>query len=109
MSFRSSLENRGAKQSGVIDGCCIMQMHCVNVVILIVCACRMGCRCFWDPKTDDYAQQVFSNVRLPRTSILHRLSRCLFPSLPSSLLDNHLLALQETLFCVASAYGVYLY
>ncbi|KAL3144841.1 hypothetical protein ABBQ38_001947 [Trebouxia sp. C0009 RCD-2024] len=24
--------------------------------------CRMGCRCFWDPKTDDYAQQVFSNV-----------------------------------------------
>ncbi|DBA77501.1 TPA: Tctex1 domain-containing protein 2 [Trebouxia sp. C0004] len=39
-------------------------------------AVRMGCRCFWDPKTDDYAQQVFSN---------------------------------ETLFCVASAYGVYLY
>ena len=22
----------------------------------------MGCRCFWDPKTDDYAQQVFSDV-----------------------------------------------
>ncbi|KAK9808628.1 hypothetical protein WJX72_000840 [[Myrmecia] bisecta] len=39
-------------------------------------AVRMGCRCFWDQKTDDYAQQVFTN---------------------------------ESIFCVAAAYGIYLY
>uniref|UniRef100_A0A7S0SLD6 Tctex1 domain-containing protein 2 n=1 Tax=Mantoniella antarctica TaxID=81844 RepID=A0A7S0SLD6_9CHLO len=22
---------------------------------------RMGCRCFWDPKTDNYAEEVFNN------------------------------------------------
>ncbi len=24
---------------------------------------RMACRCFWDENTDNYAQEVFSNVR----------------------------------------------
>eukprot|EP00002_Diphylleia_rotans_P013545 TRINITY_DN2645_c0_g1_i5.p1 TRINITY_DN2645_c0_g1~~TRINITY_DN2645_c0_g1_i5.p1 ORF type:complete len:130 (-),score=26.32 TRINITY_DN2645_c0_g1_i5:153-542(-) len=37
---------------------------------------RMACRCFWDPDTDNYAQEVYTN---------------------------------ETLFCVAAAFGVYLY
>lgn len=37
---------------------------------------RLGCRCFWDEKTDNYAHEVFSN---------------------------------ESIFCVAAAYGVYLY
>ncbi|TMW62678.1 hypothetical protein Poli38472_005296 [Pythium oligandrum] len=37
---------------------------------------RMGCRCFWDPETDCYASETFSN---------------------------------ESLFCVATAYSIYLY
>lgn len=37
---------------------------------------RMGCRCFWDSDTDNYAQDIFMN---------------------------------DTLFCVAAAYGVYYY
>mmetsp|Transcript_31667 Transcript_31667/g.53216 ORF Transcript_31667/g.53216 Transcript_31667/m.53216 type:complete len:122 (+) Transcript_31667:242-607(+) len=37
---------------------------------------KMGCRCFWDPNTDNYATAEFSN---------------------------------ESIFCVAAAYGVYLY
>jgi len=37
---------------------------------------RMGCRCFWDPKTDAYAEDVF---------------------------------ISESIFCVAAAFGVYLY
>ncbi|KAJ0409102.1 hypothetical protein P43SY_002236 [Pythium insidiosum] len=37
---------------------------------------RMGCRCFWDPETDCYASETYSN---------------------------------DGLFCVATAYSVYLY
>lgn len=37
---------------------------------------RMGCRCFWDPNTDSFAQEVFTN---------------------------------ESIFCVAAAYGMYVY
>ncbi|GAQ87618.1 hypothetical protein KFL_003650090 [Klebsormidium nitens] len=37
---------------------------------------RMGCRCFWDTNTDNYAEETF---------------------------------LSETIFCVATAFGVYLY
>jgi len=37
---------------------------------------KMGCRCFWDSDTDNYAQDIFMN---------------------------------DTLFCVAAAYGVYKY
>lgn len=37
---------------------------------------RMGCRCFWDPNTDSFAQEVFTN---------------------------------ESIFCVAAAYGLYVY
>mmetsp|Transcript_29700 Transcript_29700/g.41018 ORF Transcript_29700/g.41018 Transcript_29700/m.41018 type:complete len:118 (-) Transcript_29700:83-436(-) len=37
---------------------------------------RMGCRCFWDPNTDNYATAEFSNA---------------------------------SIFCVAAAFGVYLY
>jgi hypothetical protein len=37
---------------------------------------KMGCRCFWDSDTDNYAQDVFMN---------------------------------DTLFCVAAAFGVFYY
>lgn len=37
---------------------------------------KMGCRCFWDPNTDNYAEEVFVN---------------------------------ESIFCVAAAFGIYLY
>lgn len=37
---------------------------------------KMGCRCFWDSDTDNYAQDIYMN---------------------------------DTLFCVAAAYGVYYY
>ena len=37
---------------------------------------RMGCRCFWDPDTDAYAEDTYRN---------------------------------DSLFCVAAAFGVYLY
>eukprot|EP00163_Fabomonas_tropica_P031482 TRINITY_DN7506_c0_g1_i1.p1 TRINITY_DN7506_c0_g1~~TRINITY_DN7506_c0_g1_i1.p1 ORF type:complete len:126 (+),score=14.00 TRINITY_DN7506_c0_g1_i1:245-622(+) len=37
---------------------------------------KMGCRCFWDSDTDNYAQEVFLN---------------------------------DSLFCVVAAYGVYYY
>ncbi|XP_059163652.1 dynein light chain Tctex-type protein 2B-like [Physella acuta] len=37
---------------------------------------KMGCRCFWDSDTDNYAQDIFMN---------------------------------DTLFCVAAAYGVFKY
>lgn len=37
---------------------------------------RMGCRCFWDPDTDNYAEDTYRN---------------------------------DSLFCVAAAFGVYLY
>ncbi|GAX80430.1 hypothetical protein CEUSTIGMA_g7869.t1 [Chlamydomonas eustigma] len=37
---------------------------------------RLGCRGFWDPKTDNFATEIFQN---------------------------------ESLFCVATAFGVYLY
>lgn len=31
-----------------------------------MCMCRMACKCLWDTNTDDFAQQVFTNVRLRR-------------------------------------------
>ena len=37
----------------------------------------MGCRCFWDQNTDNYAEETFTNVRNPESSFhiaLHRLS-----------------------------------
>ena len=37
---------------------------------------RMGCRCFWDPDADSYAEDTYRN---------------------------------DSLFCVAAAFGVYLY
>ncbi|KAL5476008.1 hypothetical protein EMCRGX_G025903 [Ephydatia muelleri] len=37
---------------------------------------KMGCRCFWDSDTDNYAQDIFMN---------------------------------DTLFCVAAAFGIYYY
>jgi len=37
---------------------------------------RMGCRCFWDADTDNYAEDTYRN---------------------------------DTLFCVAAAFGAYLY
>lgn len=67
----------------------------------------MGCRCFWDPKTDDYAQHVLSNVRF----CAHMCSAAESPGqqLHLALTIANGVRMQETLFCVASAYGVYLY
>jgi len=53
---------------------------------------RFGCRSFWDSDTDNYAQDVFMNVRF------------------IALERNELMFCeQESLFCVAAAFGVYYY
>ena len=52
----------------------------------------MGCRCYWDSDTDNYAQDIFMNVRFPVDVTVSDFS-----------------SLQDTLFCVAAAYGIYYY
>ena len=37
-----------------------------NVLFLVH---RMGCRCFWDSDTDNYAQDIFMNVSFYENSI----------------------------------------
>ena len=52
---------------------------------------RMACKCFWDSDADSYVQDVYMNVRCPCTH-----------SAASPLL-------QDSLFCVVAAFGVYYY
>ena len=65
---------------------------------------RMGCRCFWDAETDNYAEDTYRNVRrrAPRSS--HSSS----PT-PPQYADARPRRAQDSLFCVAAAYGAYLY
>lgn len=58
--------------------------------------CRMGCRCFWDPKTDDYAQQVFSNVSLVQASHASR----------HALADKRALVAGEPVLCGLSIWSL---
>ena len=65
---------------------------------------RMGCRCFWDAETDNYAEDTYRNVRrrAPRSATALQPDTAAFrrPPAPPS---------QDSLFCVAAAYGAYLY
>lgn len=68
----------------------------------------MGCRCFWDPDTDAYAEDTYRNVRAahrhrttdPQPADVEALTRRVEPTLS---------ARQDSLFCVAAAFGSYLY
>ena len=62
---------------------------------------RMGCRCFWDAETDNYAEDTYRNVRrrAPRSATALA-AICRRPPAPRA---------QDSLFCVAAAYGAYLY
>jgi len=66
---------------------------------------RMGCRCFWDAETDNYAEDTYRNVRrrAPRSATARQpdtAAICRRPPAPRA---------QDSLFCVAAAYGAYLY
>ena len=68
---------------------------------------RMGCRCFWDPDTDAYAEETYRNVSGPTafepptySPTASRRSRGAWRPLP---------VWQDSLFCVAAAFGSYLY
>ena len=64
---------------------------------------RMGCRCFWDAETDNYAEDTYRNVR---RRVLQAASRA--PARPPHA-DARPRRAQDSLFCVAAAYGAYLY
>ena len=64
---------------------------------------RMGCRCFWDSDTDNYAQDLFMNVSTQYIMPYAALNGAL-PYIVSTCIG-----LQDTMFCVAVAYGVYYY
>ena len=74
----------------------------------------MACGCFWDENTDNFAQEVYSNVSKAWDN---RAGRGIFQS--QNLLAEaiflraaclrFLILWQESIFCIAAAYGVYLY
>ena len=67
--------------------------------------CRMAARCFWDADTDNYAQDIFMNV-----SLLGRVCNIILSKWESALLMFSVcLFLQDSLFCVAAAFGSYYY
>ena len=71
---------------------------------------RMGCRCFWDPDTDAYAEDTYRNVRTPHrraTPATPRLAHTL--SISCCVSNCRTPCLQDSLFCVAAAFGSYLY
>ena len=76
---------------------------------------RMGCRCFWDPDTDAYAEDTYRNVRRFGTRTWRRTTaqraRRRRPIVPASLPPLRPLSpcWQDSLFCVAAAFGSYLY
>ena len=65
---------------------------------------RMGCRCFWDAETDNYAEDTYRNVRrrAPRSAAQRA-------SPTPQYADARPRRAQDSLFCVAAAYGAYLY
>ena len=64
---------------------------------------RMGCRCFWDAETDNYAEDTYRNVRRRAPALRRRA-----PARPPYA-DARPRRAQDSLFCVAAAYGAYLY
>jgi hypothetical protein len=75
---------------------------------------RIGCRCFWDSDVDSSATETFMNVRAlpapipaPRSAPrARRATRELRVAAPRA---HCLRRRQESLFCSAIAFGVYLY
>ena len=47
---------------------------------------RMGCRCFWDADTDNYAEESYRNVRRPSARLCQALARNGSPVSPTPLL-----------------------
>lgn len=74
---------------------------------------RMGCRCFWDADTDNYADESYRNVRGCRSRSRSLCSPAACIRLPRSrrrTADRCAFSRpQDSLFCVAAAFGVYLY
>ena len=88
-TFKTILPSRNflSLEKSVVVSCRINQ-ECGGVLTLLcmcVCVCRlrirclpslhrMGCRCFWDQNTDNYAEETFTNVRNPTSIhiVLHR-------------------------------------
>ena len=70
---------------------------------------RMGCRCFWDAETDNYAEDTYRNVRrrAPRSATALQPQRS--SPTPPQYADARPRRAQDSLFCVAAAYGAYLY
>ena len=65
---------------------------------------RMGCRCFWDAETDNYAEDTYRNVR-SRAPALRQSA----PARTAAICRRPPARAQDSLFCVAAAYGAYLY
>jgi hypothetical protein len=65
---------------------------------------RLACRGFWDQSTDNYAHDTFSNVS--RVVLPPRHCKAAWHVWKGLLV---LVAPQESLFAVATAFGVYLY
>ena len=71
---------------------------------------RMGCRCFWDSDTDGYAEDTYRNVRTAhRASASRDPSTARAPPVACCVADRRTLCPQDSLFCVAAAFGSYLY
>ena len=68
----------------------------------------MGCRCFWDSDTDGYAEDTYRNVRTAHLSQPRPLD-CRAPPVACCVADRRTLCPQDSLFCVAAAFGSYLY
>ena len=73
---------------------------------------RMGCRCFWDAETDNYAEDTYRNVRRRAPRSATALQPQLQPdtaAIRRRQADARPRRAQDSLFCVAAAYGAYLY
>lgn len=70
---------------------------------------RMGCRCFWDAETDNYAEDTYRNVRRRAPRSATALQPQLQPDTAAIRRRPPAPRAQDSLFCVAAAYGAYLY
>ena len=71
----------------------------------------MGCRCFWDSDTDGYAEDTYRKVRTAHRASASRVLRRVptAPPVACCVADRRTLCPQDSLFCVAAAFGSYLY
>ena len=43
---------------------------CISCYICLFFSCRMGCRCFWDSDTDNFAQDIYMNVSIGNSGVI---------------------------------------